>query len=133
MIGLPTAFVHNIYLKCKWQNEFDIQLETNGCSCLLFNRIESQAWLINSSINHFAWSWIHSKVNDNHNITTQKWRRKNFTTPQGFEPWPPGTESQCASYEQLCPPWFSYKTALAVQVIVTIIPSAMMWWLSTEQ
>ena len=35
---------------------------------------------INSSFDHFAQSWINSKVNGNHEITTQKWKR-NFFVP----------------------------------------------------
>ena len=35
---------------------------------------------INSSFDHFAQSWINSKVNGNHEITTQKWHRK-FSLP----------------------------------------------------
>ena len=47
----------------------------------LFHLIESQTW-----------------HNHEFKITTQK---KDFFLPQGLEPWSPGTESQCATYE-LC-------------------------------
>ena len=52
----------------------------------LFNLIESQTWWNNSWIDHFAHSWINSKVNGNHEITTQKQKKKIFSPLPGFEP-----------------------------------------------
>ena len=44
----------------------------------LFNLIESQTRWINSWNNHFAKSWVDSKINDNHEIVTKKWQKKHF-------------------------------------------------------
>ena len=49
---------------------------------------------------------INFKVNGNHEITTQKWKRK-FYSPPGFKPWSPRTNSQCANNELRWP--FSSK------------------------
>ena len=46
----------------------------------VFNLIDSQTWWINLRINHFALSWINSKVNSNHEIITQN-KRGNFFLP----------------------------------------------------
>ena len=60
----------------------------------------------NPWIDHFAYSWINSKVNGNHEIVTQKWKMK-ISPPPGFEPQYSGTKRQCATLE-LCWPLFVY-------------------------
>ena len=42
---------------------------------------------------------LNSKVNCNNEITTSKTKNENYTLPQGFEPWSPGTKSQCTTNE----------------------------------
>ena len=61
--------------------------------------IENQTQWINSWINHFTLSWINSKVNGNHEITTWKQKRNFFLPYSGSEPRSHAIVCQCATNE----------------------------------